>query len=94
MANKKPEHRHCAKLLERMSAYVDGELGADCCGELEKHLAECPECRSTLEGMRRLASLCRECREQEIRQSPEFKARLRALLTEQEPPESPRRKKR
>ncbi|MBM4353479.1 MAG: hypothetical protein FJ109_06725 [Deltaproteobacteria bacterium] len=82
MARKKkgPESGHCSKLLERMSRYIEGDLGSDCCGELEKHLAECPECRSTLVGMRRLADLCRECREQEVSRSPDFRTRLLQVL--------------
>jgi len=77
---KKPDTGHCSKLLERMSKYLDGELKGDCCGELERHLEECPECRSTLDGMRSLARLCRECRDQELRQSPEFEAQLMRML--------------
>ncbi len=83
-SKKKREPGHCARLLERMSQYLEGDLGTDCCGELEKHLLDCPECRSKLDGLRRLAALCRECREEEIRQTSEFKARLRAMLLEQD----------
>ncbi|MBK9714097.1 MAG: zf-HC2 domain-containing protein [Kouleothrix sp.] len=44
------EHRHadstrCRDLLGQLNAYVDGELAAELCRELERHLAGCADCR-------------------------------------------------
>ncbi|MBI4541883.1 MAG: zf-HC2 domain-containing protein, partial [Gemmatimonadetes bacterium] len=43
-----------AHLNEELSAYLDGELHGDALRAVESHLAECAECRSTLEGLRGL----------------------------------------
>jgi anti-sigma factor RsiW len=43
-----------AHLKEELSAYLDGELHGDALRAVESHLAECAECRGTLEGLRGL----------------------------------------
>ena len=43
-----------------LSALLDGELTPDERGEVEKHLAECAECRERLEALRATAGLARE----------------------------------
>ena len=35
----------CRELLGQLNAYVDGELAAELCHDLELHLAECPDCQ-------------------------------------------------
>lgn len=48
-------HRHgvCHDLLGQLSDYVDGELEASLCAELEAHLAECPNCRVMVDTVRK-----------------------------------------
>lgn len=41
-------------LGERLSAYLDGELGGDALAAADAHLAVCAECRTALEGLRDL----------------------------------------
>lgn len=41
-------HNNCEKLLGSLSEYIDGELSAELCQELEKHLAGCENCRVVL----------------------------------------------
>ncbi len=69
---------HCKDLLERFSAYLDGELDQGCCQELELHLADCVECVDTVDGMRRMLAICRQEREAATgaTPSPEFRRRL------------------
>lgn len=43
-----------AHLNEELSAYLDGELHGDALRAVESHLAECGECRGTLESLRGL----------------------------------------
>jgi anti-sigma factor RsiW len=45
------EHRWAP---ERMSAYVDGELGSGGRLRLERHVGECEECRLMLDGLREM----------------------------------------
>ena len=53
------EHDHgaCRDLLDQISDYVDGELEAALCTELESHLAECPNCRVMVDTVRRTITL-------------------------------------
>jgi anti-sigma factor RsiW len=43
-------HKHddiarCQELLGQLNAYVDGELAAELCHDLEQHLADCRDCQ-------------------------------------------------
>jgi anti-sigma factor RsiW len=37
----------------RLSAYLDGELGARSVARIERHLAACPQCLAALHGLQR-----------------------------------------
>ena len=51
-------HKHdCTHLLGSISDYVDGELDEALCQELERHLAECPDCRVVVDTTRKTVSL-------------------------------------
>lgn len=50
----------CRGLLTHISAYLDGELDAVECAEIERHCASCPHCKDVVEGLRRTIALCRE----------------------------------
>ena len=45
---------HCASILRRLSAYLDNELSPPLVAEVEKHLAECPQCRKELAIQKRI----------------------------------------
>ena len=53
------EHRHtrCQELLGQLSDYVDGELEASLCAELEAHLAGCPNCRVMVDTLHKTITL-------------------------------------
>ncbi len=55
------EHSHinCETLLGSLSDYIDGELGAELCREIEKHLAGCENCQVVLNTTRRTIDLVR-----------------------------------
>ena len=52
-------HRHkgCKHLLGSLSAYLDGELEAQLCAELERHLESCENCQVVVDTLRRTVSL-------------------------------------
>ena len=50
-------HTNCEKLLGSLSEYIDGELGAELCQEIEKHLASCDNCRVVLNTTKRTIDL-------------------------------------
>jgi anti-sigma factor (TIGR02949 family) len=50
-------HNNCEELLGSLSAYIDGDLSAELCRELEQHLAECNDCRVVLNTTKRTIDL-------------------------------------
>ena len=50
-------HENCQALLGSMSEYIDGELPADLCREIEKHLEVCENCRVVLNTTKRTIDL-------------------------------------
>ena len=47
----------CQELLGQLNAYVDGELAAELCHDLELHLADCPDCRVVFDTLAKTISL-------------------------------------
>ncbi|MBK8619062.1 MAG: zf-HC2 domain-containing protein [Anaerolineales bacterium] len=50
-------HSNCASLLGSLSDYIDGELGAELCRQIEKHIAECEDCRIVVDTTRKTIDL-------------------------------------
>jgi anti-sigma factor RsiW len=47
----------CEGLLGSLSDYIDGELGAELCREIEKHISECDNCRIVVDTTRKTIDL-------------------------------------
>jgi RNA polymerase sigma-70 factor (ECF subfamily) len=41
-----------------LSRYLEGEIGADQCAEMNRHVAQCPQCRERCDSLRRTLALC------------------------------------
>ena len=52
-------HTNCEALLGSLSDYIDGELGAELCRAIEKHIAECENCRIVVDTTRKTIDLVR-----------------------------------
>ncbi len=50
-------HEHCRHLLGGISDYVDEEASEALCAEIERHLAECENCRVVVDTLRKTVSL-------------------------------------
>lgn len=50
-------HKNCKALLGSLSEYIDGDLPAELCAELEKHLEGCDNCRIVLNTTKRTIDL-------------------------------------
>lgn len=51
-------HQHnCHDLLGVLSDYIDGELKAELCAQLEQHLSECENCRVVVDTLHKTISL-------------------------------------
>lgn len=57
-------HRHgtpeCREVFARLSEYLDAELDADLCRELDGHLDDCPPCQVFLDSLRRTVDRIRD----------------------------------
>ncbi len=51
------KHEECRHLLGSLSEYIDGALEAELCAELEKHLAECENCRIVVDSLEKTVYL-------------------------------------
>ena len=49
----------CPDVLALLSDYVDFELPLADCGEVERHLADCPACHEFVKRLRDTIALCR-----------------------------------
>lgn len=54
------EPGHCQSLLTSLGEYVDGELSADLCSALERHLMGCSRCRIVVDTLRKTVDLYHE----------------------------------
>ncbi len=51
------DHETCRNLLDSLSEYVDGELGAELCAEIDRHLQQCENCRIVIDSLRKTVYL-------------------------------------
>ena len=54
------DHSKCQALLGYLSDYVDGDLSAELCAEIQQHLDECHNCTIVVDTLRKTISLYRE----------------------------------
>jgi anti-sigma factor RsiW len=87
----------CRLLLERLSAYIDGDLPAPACRRIERHARQCPRCSTVIDDLRRTTGLCRRAGEAPL-PAPVRKLareRIRRLMeAEASRPPAPLRRKR
>lgn len=70
----------CKEVFALLSDYLNLELPADACAEIETHIAGCPPCIEFAETLRKTVELCRHYRPAEL---PEpIGAQARELLLE------------
>lgn len=52
-------HKACRELLGSLSDFVDGLLEEELCAEIERHMADCSDCRIVVDTLRKTISLYR-----------------------------------
>jgi anti-sigma factor (TIGR02949 family) len=60
------EHVHtpqCKQLMGNLSEFIDGELEAELCAELEQHLEGCDNCRIVVNTLRKTIELYKQTNE-------------------------------
>jgi predicted anti-sigma-YlaC factor YlaD len=61
------EHVHtpkCKQILGSLSEYIDGELHAELCAEIEEHLKDCDNCRIVVNTLRKTLELYKQTTDQ------------------------------
>lgn len=57
------EKKECRALLGSLSDYVDGSAGDELCRELERHLADCEDCRIVVDTLKKTVYLYHSSKE-------------------------------
>ncbi len=47
------EHKECRYLLDSLSDFIDGALSSELCDEIERHMADCENCRIVVDSLRK-----------------------------------------
>jgi anti-sigma factor RsiW len=85
-----PSHAYsperCRTRLAQLNDYLDGELPAELCAELEAHLADCPDCRVVLDTLGRTVQIIRGLDLAPPVLPAHVEARLLARLAQPRPP--------
>ena len=68
----------CPDVVAAFSAKLEGELGADDCEAMEKHVASCAACSSACSAVRTALWACRTTAQREV--PPEVQARVKAAI--------------
>jgi anti-sigma factor RsiW len=66
-------------MLGSLSAYLDGELEAQFCEEIERHAGECGRCRIVVDTLQRTVTLYRDFGHDDLQ--GDVKTRLYAVLS-------------
>jgi anti-sigma factor RsiW len=72
----------CRTILSNISAYLDGELDATACEDIERHCETCSTCRELVDGLRETVGLCRNAGQMPLPDAVRQRARdsVRRLL--------------
>jgi RNA polymerase sigma-70 factor, ECF subfamily len=54
--------RRCPDIVRLFSRYLEGEIAADTCARMERHLESCERCAGACESLKRTLGLCRAVR--------------------------------
>jgi len=76
-------HTHtpkCKSMLTSLSDYVDGTLSDELCQEIDRHLADCPDCTVMVDTLRKTVSIVHRCAEDEAQAPAPVRARLYKTL--------------
>jgi len=75
--------QRCPDVLTLFSRHLEGEISADLCARMERHLEACGHCRGACESLKRTLSLCRSAPTPQVPEPVQESVRqsLRALLT-------------
>jgi anti-sigma factor RsiW len=70
----------CSEILSNISAYLDGDLDATACDEIDAHCRSCASCAVLVKGLRETVGLCHQAAAEPLPE--EVRARARASVRE------------
>lgn len=73
-----PAPDECHVLVERLSAYLDGDLGPAACTRIRRHAKTCRRCAALIDDLQQASGLCRRAGHQPL--PPAVRARARARI--------------
>jgi anti-sigma factor RsiW len=82
MENHDHDRAECLRMFEKLSEYLDEELDAASCRDMEKHMEGCVKCHACLETLRRTIEICKQMESKPVPST--FSKRLRQLIAEME----------
>lgn len=68
----------CEELKAQLSSFIDGDLDDAVCQEIQRHLAECDNCRIVVDTLKKTVMLYREAPHESV--PPDVHARLIRVL--------------
>jgi anti-sigma factor RsiW len=72
----------CQDLLSQLSDFIDGDAAATTCIEIERHLADCEDCRAVVDTLRKTVELYHQLPQPELSQSARERLYLALDLTD------------
>ena len=73
-----PASETCPDIVALFSRYVEGDIGAEECAAMERHVADCKQCSVACDSLKRTLALCRAEPHGEV--PPDVQARVRRAL--------------
>jgi RNA polymerase sigma-70 factor (ECF subfamily) len=58
--------RPCPDVVRLFSRHLEGDISARTCASMQSHLASCPRCQASCEGLERVLRMCRAAPEPEV----------------------------
>ena len=58
--------RPCPDVVRLFSRHLEGDISARTCASMEHHLASCPRCQASCEGLKQVLRMCRTAPEPEV----------------------------
>ena len=80
MTNKTNLHHGCRAMFEKISEFIDNELDAAACREIEMHAESCARCKACLETLKRTIDFCKKLESKPIPET--FSRRLKDAVEE------------
>lgn len=74
---KRTKSDQCDVLVERLSAYLDGDLGPSACARIQQHASACPRCAALIEDLQETTGACRRAGRQPLPAAVRVRARAR-----------------